>query len=157
MIRFARIRTALAALVLGSAVILPIARGVTPRVADAASGPNAAEAALIGTWHNTDPHTRSVTLLRITFSSFYNADRMDTWAKCSPADCYWGTQTVGLGGANLGPNSGSAYYWFNFDSQRNVVTVARNGAQLDVYVQITHLLWDSRPGSFTHFVFARGS
>ncbi len=96
MIRFTRIRAALAGLLLGAAVVLPglqIAQTIAPQAAHAA-GNGVDLTTFVGYWRNADAHTSDITAMHVYFSMSYNADRVDVWGKCHPTDCYWGTATI---------------------------------------------------------------
>jgi hypothetical protein len=152
MIRFARVRTALAALILGSAVALPLTHGMAPQAVHAA-GSNPILTSLVGTWHNADPATRGVRVLKITYDSFWHHDNIQTWARCNPEDCYWGSQSFDAApSAPVGP-----CYWFNMSSLRQCLTLQRQGNQLLVTQQTDGFLWDNRPTTFAHYTFLPGA
>jgi hypothetical protein len=145
-----RLRATLAALALGTILGWPLAQGAAPQAAHAA-GPNPALTSLVGTWHNADPNTRGVTVLKITYDSFWHHDNIETWAACNPEDCFWGTQSF-----DATPPVGPCY-WFNLDSLRQCLTLQRQGGQMLVTLQTDHSLWDTRPTTFAHYTFLPGA
>jgi hypothetical protein len=134
MIRFARIRTILAGLLVGAAVTLPglqIAQSIAPQAAHAA-GSGVDLTTFVGYWHNVDSGTTNITNMHVYFSTSYNADRVDVWGKCHPTDCYWGTATI----VPDGTPTVLATYHFSFATKS--LYMWRDGSLLRVY-------------SFTHF------
>jgi hypothetical protein len=154
MIRFARIRTSLAALILGGALALPPAQSVAPQAAHAAGGPTPAQASILGYWHNADPNTRDITLIHVTYDAFWHKDRVDVWGKCFPKDCYWGTQDVIFYTAELNAYAiGHVQYY----TASHVINIKRVDAHLDVYDFFIPSAWDSRPAYTVHSTLVSGA
>jgi hypothetical protein len=149
MIRVTRTRTALAAFILAGASMLPLTQGAAPPAAHAASGPTTFEASLLGSWHNADPNTRGLRVLRITYDTFWHRDNAAAWGKCSPEDCSWGTVPVRF----EAPPTGYAEYYL----QSHVVYMTRVGSHLDVIDHFIPFPWDSRPSSTAHYTFVPGA
>ena len=58
------------------------------------TGNNPFVSMLLGTWHNVDPNTQSVT--HATFGVQGDALRVEMWGRCQPADCDWGVTSLPL-------------------------------------------------------------
>lgn len=49
---------------------------------------------LTGSWRNTDPHTRGITVVEI--SPRGSGYQIQVWGSCHPEDCDWGTERIQL-------------------------------------------------------------
>ncbi len=83
-----------------------------------------------GTWKNTDPNTRGITTLKITLNG--TQAQLQTWGKCEPSDCDWGTVEAypyGPGvGANLTPSASSLSAQFRTGFSETLVILSLSGA-----------------------------
>lgn len=154
MIRIARSRTALAALLLGAAIALPLTQGAAPQAAHAASGPTPAQASVLGYWHNADPNTRDITVIRVYYDAFWHRDRIDTWAKCFPEDCYWGTQDVLFYTAALNQY---AMGYIQYYTASHTIEIKHVGSHLTVEDDFAPFFWDSRPAYTVQSTFVPGA
>jgi hypothetical protein len=154
MTHITRARTALATLLFGTALALPLAQGAAPQAAHAASGPTPAQASVLGTWHNADPTTRDVTRIRVTYDSFWQKDRVEVWGKCSPSDCDWGTQDVLFYTSQLGPDAIGHIQYYTLSHS---VNIKRDGSHLLVVDFFIPFPWDPRPPYTNEMVFIPGA
>lgn len=152
MIRFVQLRIALAALLLGSALALPLTQSMATRAARAASGPTPVQAGILGYWHNADLHTRDVTLIHVHYDPFWHEDFVDTWAKCFPEVCYWGTERITWVGADAEAN----YNLDLFSSNQHSLLLRRVGSHLDAFDAFVPFWGDPRPVNITHFTLVPG-
>jgi hypothetical protein len=134
MIRIARTRSALAALLLGGALAasgLQLAQDVAPQAAHAATK----YSSFLGAWRNVDSNTTDITRMNIIAYS-PTIDQVDVYGRCHPTDCAWGRATL----ISDGSPTMSATYHFSFATK--TVYVWRDGSFLRAYTY-THFIDNS--------------
>ena len=88
-------------------------------------------AALVGTWHNTDPATRDI--VKIVIAAAGSNITADVFGACSPSPCVWGTVPGFAYAASVSSTPSVAFtaqYAFSF--AKVIVTGHLNGKHLDL-------------------------
>ena len=153
MSRLARMRTALAALLLGTALALPLTHGLAPQAAHAADSTTAHVNGYFGTWRNADPNTRGIAVIQVTKDPFWGTQRIDVWGTCHPVDCYWGHSWLSY---NLGATLAYSGVFYNLPIPQDVELV-RVGQNMDVADEFDPYPWQAGHFNTIHYTFVRST
>jgi hypothetical protein len=94
--------------VLGLATMAALAVGVAAGPAQATPVPPKASTALLGTWVNTNPNSRSVKQIVVSPTRIGNVT-VDAFGSCTPTLCEWGRVPAIIYGANVSSTTGVTF------------------------------------------------